>query len=98
MVILKPEEGKNVVVFDHLQYDEAILDIINDKAKLKKTQHNVTKKREEKHQRLLRHWKKNNVLNQLVYENIYPTGSATAKIYDITKMYKYTPSNLFPKF
>ena len=37
MVILKPEEGKNVVVFDHLQYDEAILNIINDKAKLKKT-------------------------------------------------------------
>ena len=46
----------------------------------------------------MRRWKKCNVLNQLVYENIYPTGSATAKIYDITKMYKYTPSNLFPKF
>lgn len=36
MVILKPEEGKNVGVFDHLQYDEAILDIINDKTKFKK--------------------------------------------------------------
>lgn len=35
MVILKPEEGKNVVVFDYLQYDEAILDIINDNTKLK---------------------------------------------------------------
>ena len=35
MVILKPEEGKNVVVFDYLQYDEPILDIINDNTKLK---------------------------------------------------------------
>lgn len=37
----------------------------------------------------------NSVLNQLVYENIYLTGSAPAKIYGLPNMHKFTPSNLF---
>ena len=37
----------------------------------------------------------NSVLNQLVYENIYLTGSALAKIYGLPNMHKFTPSNLF---
>lgn len=39
--------------------------------------------------------KNNGVLNQLVYENIYLTGSAPAKIYGLPNMHKFTPSNLF---
>lgn len=40
----------------------------------------------------------NNILNQLVYDKIYPIGSAPAKICGVLEMRKFTPSDLFPKF
>lgn len=46
----------------------------------------------------MRDLKNNNILNEIVYDKIYPTGSATAKIYGCPKMRKFTPSELFPKF
>lgn len=55
----------------------------------------LQKKSVEKLQGLLRYLKNNSVLNQLVYENIYLTGSAPAKIYGLPNMHKFTPSNLF---
>ena len=52
IVILKPDKGNVVVVLDNLQCGKAISDIINDKTKVKELSNNVTKKREEKLQRL----------------------------------------------
>ena len=85
---------RHKIALDCLQYDEATVDIVNDKTKFEKLTNDLTKKHEEKHQRLL---KKNDILNQVVYENVYPTGSVPAKIYGLPKMHKSTQSDLFPK-
>ena len=57
-------------------------------AKFKELKNDVTKKKEKKLQRLFRSLKKNNILHQLIYENIYSTGSAPAKICGLPKMHK----------
>ena len=55
----------------------------------------MLQKREEKLQRLFRRLKKNNILHQIIYKIVYPTGSAPAKIYGLPKMHKLTPSKIF---
>ena len=49
-------------------------------------------------QRLLRKLKKDGHLNNIVYENIYPTGFQTARIYSLPKMHKDRGPNSIPPF
>ena len=37
------------------------------------------------------------MVNENVYDKLYPSGSATARIYDTFKMHKFSPSDTFPK-
>ena len=54
-------------------------------------------KREASLQRFLRKLKQTNVFNKNEYNKLYPSGSATARIYGTPKMHKFSSSDTFPK-
>ena len=88
IVILKPDKGNGVVVLDRTDYDLGILKIINDTSKFRPIKDDPTLLREGRLQRLLRKLKKDDHLDNVVYENIYPKGSQPARIYGLPKMHK----------
>ena len=55
-------------------------------------------KREASLQRFLRKLKQKNFFNEIEYDNLYPSGSAPARIYGSPKMHKFSSSDSFPKF
>ena len=54
-------------------------------------------KREASLLRLLRKLKQKKFFNEIEYDNLYPSGSAPARIYDTPKMHKFFSSDSFPK-
>ena len=48
-------------------------------------------------QRFLCKLKQKNVFNEIEYDNLYPSGSAAARIYGTPKMRKLSSSDSFPK-
>ncbi|XP_057298046.1 uncharacterized protein LOC130628959 [Hydractinia symbiolongicarpus] len=96
IVILKPDKGNGVVILDRKDYEKGILDIILDTTKFKKLDKNPTLKREGQLQRFLRNLKKKGFFSDKVYNDIYPSGSQSARIYGLPKMHK-SLENL-PKF
>ena len=56
-----------------------------------------TLKREASIQRSLRKLKQKNFFNENVYDKLYPSGSAPARICGTPKMHKFPPSDTFPK-
>ena len=55
-------------------------------------------KREASLQRFLRKLKQKNFFNEIEYDKLYPSGSASARIYGTPKMHKFSSSDSFPKF
>lgn len=88
IVILQPDKGNGVVVFDRTAYDRGILKIINDTSKFKPLSNDPTLNREGKLQRCLRDLKKKGHLDQEIYDAIYPSGSQPARIHGLPKMHK----------
>ena len=56
-----------------------------------------TLKREASLQRFLRKLKQKSFFNEIEYDKLYPSGSASARIYGTPKMHKFSSSNSFPK-
>ena len=54
-------------------------------------------KREALLQRFLRKLKQKNLFNEIEHDQLYPSGSAPARIYGTPKMYKFSSSDSFPK-
>ena len=54
-------------------------------------------KREASLQRFLRKLKQKNFFNENEYDKLYPSGSVPARIYGISKLHKFSPSDSFPK-
>ena len=54
-------------------------------------------KREASLQGFLRNLKQKNIFNENVYDKLYPSGFAPARIYGTPKMDKFSPSDTFPK-
>ena len=78
IVILKPEKENGVVFLDRSDYDQGILKIINDTSKFRPIKEDPTLLREGRLERLLRKFKKDGHLVNIVYENIYFKGSQPA--------------------
>ena len=96
IVITKPDKGNGVVILDRKLYNNAIQEMISDIPKFEKLNEDSTLKREASLQRFLRKLKQKNVFNEM-YDKLYSSGSAPARIYGTPKMYKFSPSDTFPK-
>ena len=98
IVITKPDKGNGVVILDQKLYDNAIQEIISDTSKFEKLNEDPIFKREASLQRFLRKLKQTKkFFNENVYDKLYPSGSASARIDGTPKMHKFSPSATFPK-
>ena len=97
IVITKPDKGNGVVILDRKLYNNAIEEIISDTSKFEKLNEDPTLKSEASLQRFLCKLKQKHFLNEIEYDNIYPSGSAPARIYGTPKMHKFCSSDSFPK-
>ena len=97
VVIPKPDKGNGVVILDWELSNNAIEGIISDTYKFEKPNKVPTLKREASLQHFLRKLKQKNILNEIEYDKLYPSGSAPARIYGTPKMHKFSSSDSFPK-
>ena len=79
-------------------YDSSILNIISDSSKFKKLKEDPTLLREGQLQRFLRNRKKNDEIENTIYDKIYPSGSQPARIYGLPKMHKVQDHSSTPPF
>ena len=87
-----------MVILDRTVYDNSILNIISDSTKFKKLKNDPTLLREGQLQRFLRNLKKNNEIDNIIYDKIYPSGSQPARIYGLPKMHKVQDHSSTPPF
>ena len=92
-----PDKGNGFVILYRKLYNNAIEEIISDTSKFEKLNKDPTLKREASLQRFLRKLKQKNLLNEVEYGKLYPSGSAPARIYGTPKMHKFSSSDSFPK-
>ena len=97
IVITKPGKGNGVVILDRKLYDNAIEEIISDSTKLEKLNEDPTLKREASLQCFLCKLKQKSFFNDNEYDELYPSGSAPARIYGTPKMHKFSSRDSFPK-
>ena len=97
IVVLKPDKGNSVVLFDRSDYVQRMLEIIGDSTKFELLPDDPTTKREESLQRLLLRIKKKGFFDESTYNKIYPRGSRPARIYGSPKMHKIS-GNAIPPF
>ena len=90
IVIVKPDKGNGVVVLNRVDYNNGLLEILNDESKFKLLNEDPTIKREGQLKRFLCKLNKNykNFFSKSDYENIYPKGSVPARIYGLPKIHK----------
>ena len=96
IVITKPDKGNGVVILDRKLYNNTIEKVISDTSKFEKLNVDQTLKREASLQRFLRKLKQKSFLNEIEYDKLYPSGSATACIYGTPKMQKFSSSDSLP--
>ena len=84
------DKGNGVVVLNRVDYDNGLLEILNDESKFKLLNEDPTIKREGQLKRFLCKLNKNykNFFSKSDYENIYPKGSVPARIYGLPKIHK----------
>ena len=95
IIITRPDKGNGVVVMNRSDYHHQILRIINDTTKFAKrerlcgkTKKDITVFREGQLQTFLYSLKKNDLIEDNVYERIRPKGSHPARIYGLPKVHK----------
>ena len=96
IVILRPDKGNGVVIWDRVEYDKGLFKIINDTTKFRVLTSDPTLTREGKLQRYLRELRKKGHFDPDVYETIYPRGSQPARIYGLPRMHKPRAPNSNP--
>ena len=97
IVITKPDKGSGVVILDQKLYNNAIEEIISDTSKFEKISEDPTLKCNASLQHFLCKLKQKKFFNQIEYDKLYPSSSASAHIYGIPKMHKFSSSDSFPK-
>ena len=94
---MKPDKGNGVVILDPKLYNNTIEEIISDTSEFGKLNEDPTLKWEASLQRFLRKLKQKNFFNEIEYDKLYPSGSATARIYGTPKMHKFSSTDSLPK-
>ena len=84
IVIRKPDKGNVVVILDRKLYNNGIEEIISDTSIFRRLNEDPTLKQK-------------NFLNEIEYDQLYPSGTAPARICGTPKMHKFSSSDSFPK-
>ena len=84
-------------MLDRKLYINSVEEIIPDTSKFEKLNEDPTLKLEASLQRFLRKLREKNFFNETESKKLYPSGSASARIYVTPKMHKFSSSDLFPK-
>ena len=92
IVIIRPNKGLGVVLLDKSEYLDKMASIINDHTKFKHLKFAdpllTTLKCEDKINRFLRKLKKEAIINQLEYDEMYSSGSSPGVLYGLPKVHK----------
>ena len=91
---MKPDKENGIVILDQELYNNAIQEIITDTSKFKKLIEDPTLKREASLQPFLRKLKYKIFFNKNQYNKLYPSGSASSRIYS---SHKFSAGDSFPK-
>ena len=88
IVICKPDKGQGVVILDKHKYVTGMNKILEDKSVFKLVEKDNNLSNLAKFQRFLYRLKKNNSLDDEVYQFIRPTAAATPSLYGLPKIHK----------
>ena len=88
IIIKKPDKWNGVVILDRKLSNNAIEEIISDKYKFEEVSEDPTLTRESSLQHFCRKLKQKHFLNEIEYDEVYPSGSATAHIYGTPEVNK----------
>ncbi|CAF4033849.1 unnamed protein product [Rotaria sp. Silwood1] len=86
--ITRPDKGKGIVILDHDEYVNKMLEILNDPLTFKTLDHDPTIKKENKLRGTLLKMKKRGFLSEAEYKQAFPVGSHCARIYGLPKIHK----------
>ena len=91
--ICKPDKGNGVVIMNSNDYFQKMNTILNDNTKFRKCKeyeslYNYNLKMEDKINYFLRKIKKNGVIDDTEYKNLYVNGSSPAILYGLPKVHK----------
>ena len=96
IVITKPDKGNRVLILDRKLYNNAIEEIISNTSNSKSSVKTQPWNAKLHHNIFCVSWNKKN-FNEIEYDKLYPSGSATARIYGTPKMHKFCSSDSFFK-
>ena len=92
IIISRPDKGIGVVLLDRPHYSEKMTSVLNDHTKfthlLSADPLQITLRREDQINRFLRRLKKDNVINQTEYDQMYSSGSSPGVLYGLPKVHK----------
>ena len=92
-MIVRPDKGNGVVVVDKVIYNQQMHALLSDKNKFKKISEDPPKLREGQLERYLRE-----LLDDVTYERIYPSGSQPSRLYGTAKVHKIKSNSEVPQF
>ena len=98
IIITKLDKGNIIVTLDQKLYDNAIPEITSETSKFIKFNKDPTLKCEASLKRFLRKLKQKNMFIENEYDKLYPSSSTPARIYDTTKIHKFSSNDWFPTF
>ena len=96
IVITKPDKGNRVLILDRKLYNNAIEEIISNTSNSKSSVKTQPWNAKLHYNIFCVSWNKKN-FNEIEYDKLYPSGSATARIYGTPKMHKFCSSVSFFK-
>ena len=104
LVVTKPDKGNGVVIMNKSDYHTRMLEMIGDESKFKKRDRfcgiankDITIFREGQLQRFLYSLKKKKLLDDAIYDRVYPKGSVPARIYGQPKLHKLNANDILSK-
>ena len=90
-IIIKPDKGNGLVILDISDYNQTMMDILNNCDKFKKLGGDpvkITIERENRIKNFLRQLKKENVIDATLYFSLRTTGSRPGILYGLRKVHK----------
>ena len=92
IIISRPDKGVGVVLLNRSEYSDKMTSLLNDQTKFRPLFSidplQITLKREDQINRFLRKLKKDEVINQAEYDQMYSSGSSPGVLYGLPKVHK----------
>lgn len=91
LVVTRPDKGRGVVILDRLQYVEKVTKLLSDQTKfrlVKESLHKLLLRVEDKVNRILNKLKKESIITEHTYNELYASGSTPGILYGLPKIHK----------